>query len=108
MEKAQVKDVSLGIKHRYSADVVYSYQVDGVAFHGTRIRASDGEVDQRDGIERDLAGLTVGAPVAVYYNPNRKSLSLLRPGAGTQEWVSLFVPVLLFAIGVLAIKTGQR
>jgi hypothetical protein len=106
VERAEVKDINLGIKHRYRADVLYSYRVEGVAYHGSRIRASDGEVDQREGIESDLTGLKVGAPVAVYYNPVKRSESVLQPGVRTQEWIVLFIPVIMFALGVLAIRKG--
>jgi hypothetical protein len=104
LEKSEVKDISLGPRRRYEADVLYSYHVAGVAYQGNRVRMSDGEVDQREAIEDLLKDLVVGNRVAVYYDPKRKSQSVLRPGAGFQEWFLLLVPVGIFVWGVITMR----
>ena len=108
LEKAEVKDVGLPLHPRYQADVEYSYRVDGVAYHGHRIRASDGEVEYREAVEDELKGLIAGQPVSVYFDPERKSRCVLRIGARYQEWALLLVPVGIFVWGILIIRKVVR
>lgn len=88
---------------RYSSDVSYAYAVNGRNYVGTRVRASDGEIPDRRAVERELAGFAVGQRVRVYYDPADPSRSLLRVGAGLQEYVLLVVPVLMLGGGVLVL-----
>ena len=104
LEKAEVKEIGLGLPRRYGADVLYSYQVSGVNYRGKRVRISDGEADRREAIEDKLRGLVAGEPVTVYYDPERKSKSVLQPGVGFQEWFLLGIPVVMFAIGAFGIR----
>lgn len=93
---------------RYFADVAYQYQVAGRTYNGTRIRTSDGEYQVRDGAEQAIRGLTQGQQVPVYYNPDNASQSVLRIGAGFQEYALLAVPVALFAMGIFAFRRFWR
>jgi hypothetical protein len=85
----------------------------GGEFTGHRIRASDGEYGSRDGAVRAIQGLAPGQRVAVYFDPDEPARSVLRPGAGSQEYIQLLVSVVMFSLGfalVLALwrSRGQR
>jgi hypothetical protein len=106
-------DVGTTIVGRSYADLSYSYKVGGREFTGHRIRASDGEYGSRDGAVRAIQGLAPGQRVAVYFDPDELARSVLRPGAGSQEYIQLLVSVVMFSLGfalVLALwrSRGQR
>jgi len=86
---------------RYFANVAYTYRVGSQEFTGSKIRASDGECNIRDGAVQAIRGLTVGQTVTVFYNPSNPRQAMLQVGAGFQEYAMLFIPVLMFSIGVL-------
>ncbi len=85
---------------RYFADVRYNYRVGANEFTGSRIRASDGEFDVRDGAEQAIRGLSVGQAIPVFYNPTDPKQALLKPGVGFQEYALLLVPFIMFGFGV--------
>lgn len=59
--------------------IVYTYEVDGRQYRGTRYSAFD--VSTNSGAWRDVAAkLPVGAPVRVYYDPNDPSDAIIHPG----------------------------
>jgi hypothetical protein len=99
--KAQVGETGVG---RYFADVAYTYRVGDAVFTGSRIRASDGEYNIRDGAVQAIDNLTVGKQVPVYYNPASPRQSVLQAGAGFQEYVLLLVPVGMFVTGVWSFR----
>jgi hypothetical protein len=101
LTKVEVGETEVG---RYYSDVTYLYQVGERQFTGSRIRASDGEYNIRDGAVQAIDGLTVGAPVSVFYNPTNPQQAVLRPGAGVVEYLLLLVPVVMFAIGVWLLR----
>ena len=105
LTKAEVRDTGVG---RYCADVAYLYRVGANEFTGSRIRASDGEYNFRDGAVQALGALKVGQIVPVYYNPAEPRQSVLRPGAGFQEYILLLVPIVMFAIGIWAYRLLWR
>lgn len=97
LTKSQVGDRGAG---RYFADVAYTYRIGASEFVGSKVRASDGDYNIRDGAVQMIRGLAVGQPVTVYYDPSNPRKALLRPGAGFQEYALLFVPLMMFGIGV--------
>ena len=105
LTRAEVLRNELG---RFRADVTYSYKVTNEAFTGTRIRASDGEYDNRDGAVQAIRGLIPNQQVQVYYNPADPRRAVLRPGVGFQEYALLFIPVLMSAIGAYAFSKLWR
>lgn len=88
---------------RFQADVSYTYTVDGRNLVGSRIRASDGEFNVRDGAVQALQGLAKGQQVNVYYDPSNPGYSLIQPGAGFQEYALLVVPFVMVGIGLTLI-----
>ncbi|MAS93836.1 MAG: hypothetical protein CMO55_11645 [Verrucomicrobiales bacterium] len=100
VERAEVIDLPFG-SHRI--DVRYRYRVGDEDFVGTRIRASDGEVDNREIAEDQISGLQSGEEVTVYYDPAIPESSFLRPGAGLQEYFLLFVPFAMLIWGLYKI-----
>ena len=87
---------------RYYADVAYNYEVDRRSYTGSRIRASDGEFDIRDGAVQAMRGLREGQQVMVYYNPADAAQSVLCAGAGLQEYALRALPVVMFTMGAVA------
>jgi len=76
--------------------VAYQYHVANRTYTGTRIRVSDSEYQIRDGAAQAIRGLTQGQRVPVYYNPDDVSQSVLRTGAGFQDYALLAVPIVNF------------
>jgi hypothetical protein len=95
--KAQVGSAGFG---RYFADVSYIYHIGGNDLTGTRVRASDGEYDGRDGAIQAIRGLSVGQTVLVFYDPSDPRQAVLRPGASFQEYALLVIPLLMFGSGL--------
>jgi hypothetical protein len=109
LTKAEVAEVGIG---RWRADVAYSYRVGRNEFTGSRIRASDGEYEIRDGAVQAMDGMNVGQRMSVFYKPSDPQQSVLRPGVGFQEYALLFVPVLMLGAGVASLyflrRSGRR
>jgi hypothetical protein len=105
LTKAQVIPAGVG---RFRAVVAYSYRVGAIDFNGSKIHASDGEFEFRDGAAQEIRGLIVGQPVTVFYNPSDPRQSLLRAGAGFQEYALLFVPIVMLGVGVVLFWRWQR
>lgn len=105
LTKAQVGETEVG---RYFADVAYTYRVGDAEFTGSRIRASDGEYNIRDGAVQSIRDLTVGEPLAVFYNPADPRQAVLQPGAGFQEYALLLVPLGLLAVGIWSLRLLWR
>jgi hypothetical protein len=106
LTRAEVDATAAG---RYRAGVSYTYNLNGAQYIGNRIRASDGEFGFREGAEQQIQGLEPGQSVEVHYDPADPSRSVLRAGAGFQEYVLLMVPPTLFSLGVfLMMHMRQR
>jgi hypothetical protein len=88
---------------RYRADVSYTYSVGGRNLVGTRIRASDGEYNVRDGAVQAIQGLAKGQQINVYYDPSNPTYCLIQPGAGFQEYALLVVPAVMLGIALTLI-----
>jgi len=101
LTKAKIGETGFG---RYVADVAYTYRVGDNDFVGSRIRASDGEYNIRDGAVQAIRGLAVGQTVQVYYSPSDPGQAVLRTGAGFQEYALLLVPVLMFGFGLWSFR----
>ncbi len=97
LQKVAVREDSV---NRYFAEVAYTYSVNGQEYTGSRISASDGEYNVRDGAVQAIAGLQTGKTVDVHYNPTNPNHSVIRAGAGFPEYFLLFLPVGIFAVGV--------
>jgi hypothetical protein len=98
--RASVGTTAIG---RYFPDVSYSYRVNGREYLGTRVRASDGESNIRDAAEQTIHDLAPGMRKRVYYDPDDPARSVLRTGAGYQEYGLLLVPVLITTVGIRSV-----
>lgn len=105
IQKVAVRETSVS---RYYADVSYTYSAAGRDYTGTRISASDGEYNVRDGAVQAIHGLHVGQGVTVYYDPSNPSQSVIRAGAGFTEYVLFCVPIAFFAFGIYAFRQLLR
>jgi hypothetical protein len=92
----------------YYPDVLYSYGVGGRDFIGHRIRTRDFDYNVRDGAAQAIEGLAPGQRVAVHFDPSDPAQSVLRPGAGPQEYLLLIVPTLMLVIGLAGIRSLLR
>jgi hypothetical protein len=84
----------------YSPTVVYAYMVDGVDYQGTDIacapRISTGDGDYA---RRCVARYPVGAPVAVYYDPDEPTTAVLEPGLSGKSFVPVVFGLYFAAFG---------
>ena len=103
--RAEVGETAVG---HYFADVAYAYRVGDTEFTGSRIRASDGESNIRDGAVQAIGDLKVGKQLSVFYNPSNPRKALLEPGAGFQEYMLLLVPAGMFVVGLWAFRLLWR
>ncbi|MBX3434903.1 MAG: DUF3592 domain-containing protein [Pirellulales bacterium] len=102
MRRAEVRRLPLG---KYEVDVSYDYSINDTLYIGSRICASDGQHKYHSDAEYQLRGLHVGKLVTVHYDPTSPSRSVLRAGAGFQEYVLLIVPFMCFGMGLRRLKT---
>ncbi|MGQ1908686.1 DUF3592 domain-containing protein [Marinifilum sp. RC60d5] len=88
-------------KTMYSADIEYSYEVEGVNYTGSRISSVESSTSSYSEVEKDLNKYRVGEVVSVYYNPKIQSISMLEPGAGFLTYVITYGPLLFCFVGLL-------
>ncbi len=108
LTRTQVLEGELG---RYYTDISYTYNIGNDQFIGTRIRTSDGQYNVHNGEVQAIAGLIEGNTVTVYYNPSDPAQSVLKNGVSPEEYVLLFIPLVMLGFGVLIFwrlhKSGQ-
>ena len=92
----------------YYADVSYSYEAGGREFTGHRIDRSNFGYSGRDGAAQAIQGLAPGRSVAVHFDPSDPAQSVLRPGAGAQDYLLLLVPIIMISIGLAGIRSLLR
>ena len=87
------------VSGHYIADVSYRYDVGGITYTGTKIRASDGQYSDEGEAAQAIQGLSPEQVVQVSYNPANPTQSFLRPGAGAPEYAMLCIPFIMFGVG---------
>jgi len=94
----------------YSLSVAYEYVVDGVPYHSTRIsvrQASGASLPDEElwrGIDAAKRWYHEGDKVTVYYDPDKPSYAVVKPGADAPD--DLVLP-LIFATFVWAMILGS-
>jgi len=84
----------------YTPRVVYTYAVDGVSYHGERIRVgAQTFVSSRRKVEQELARYPVGGEVRVYYNPQNPAEALLEPGVPSRA--TLIVGIVFLTVALM-------
>ncbi len=75
----------------YSVEMEYSYEVAGIAYHGTTYRHGFGR-SSRKFAEPLVQAFFPGQPVEVYFNPSDPSDAALQPGiGGTDLFIAMFM-----------------
>lgn len=85
----------------YSANIEYTYDVQGVNYTGNRISSFESSTNSYSEVEKDLNKYRKGEVVSVYYNPKAQSISMLEPGAGFLTYVITYGPLLFCFVGLL-------
>lgn len=85
-------------RYKYTPQVNYSYQVNGVTFQSHRIGPPVFTTDSDSDARRVIAPYSGKRNVTVYYSPSDPSRALLEPGLA---WGSVFIPGLGGCFAVL-------
>ena len=64
----------------YSADVRYTYSVNGQQYENTMITMMDGSTSMRSSVQNTVHKYRAGTTVTVYYKPDDPAFALLEPG----------------------------
>ena len=83
----------------YSADVRYTYLVNGTQYSSGRVSLGDSSTNSSSGKEEIVRRYPMGSQVIVYYDPSRPEDALLEPGAA-------FITHIPFAFGLLCVFAG--
>lgn len=84
----------------YSANVEYTFSVDGNDYSGHRISFGEYASADRAEAERFLIPYREGQNVAVYYDPDSHRKAVLEPGLHGYPWLFLLPGVLFSALGI--------
>lgn len=84
----------------YRPDVVYSYAVAGVQYHGDKVSSMSTNTDSV--ARRVAARYPVGTKLQVHYNPDNPGESAIDPRLPLAFWLFYLVPIGILAIGYLA------
>lgn len=88
----------------YRPEVIYSYAVAGVEYHGDKVSVS-GVSTNLDGVARRVAArYPVGTELQVHYNPDNPGESAIDPRLPLAFWLFYLVPAGVLAIGYLAAR----
>lgn len=87
----------------YSAEVIYSYQVNGQTFTGSKVSFGDYSSSSPSDAEEVVNRYPAGKAVKVHYNPQDYRQAVLEPGFSTGLWIPLgvgtvFILVALFLV----------
>jgi hypothetical protein len=83
----------------YSADVRYSYTVNGTQYSSGQVSLGDSSTSSSGGMEEIVRRYPLGSQVIVYYDPAKPGNALLEPGAA-------FITHIPFAFGLLCVFAG--
>jgi len=83
----------------YTAEVHYSYSVNGVRHTSDRVTPGDSSTSRASSKQEIVGRYPAGARVPVYYDPDRPQSALLEPGP-------VFITYIPFIFGLLAIVAG--
>ncbi|MBN1313678.1 MAG: DUF3592 domain-containing protein [Anaerolineae bacterium] len=64
----------------YSADVLYTYNVNGEQYENTMITMMDGTTSMRNSVQKTVSKYRTGTTVTVYYKPDDPAYAILEPG----------------------------
>lgn len=89
-------------KTMYSADIDYSFMIDGKEYSGERITLNGNATSTSSvrEVKKDLQKYPVGAKVDVYYDPELPNNAVLKPGADFFTYVIKYAPFLVGLLGI--------
>ncbi|MBI1650442.1 DUF3592 domain-containing protein [Hyphomicrobium sulfonivorans] len=88
---------------QYIANIAYSYDVDGKAFAGNRVRFGN-YAGAKEKADADVARFASGTPVDVFYNPLKPEAATLEPGTSGHSVAGLVVAItgaILVVVGLI-------
>jgi Protein of unknown function (DUF3592) len=92
----------------FDPHVTYAYVVDGESYFGQIVRSGGFDYGDRARAEAKLAVYPVGAVVAVRYDPNRPSRSVLESGGGGDSWLLVGAGIAMGGVGVYLLVVTLR
>ena len=91
---------------RYRPVIKYAYEVDGVPYQSDALGFGfndffgDGVFSSRQNAEAFAAGYRPGEPVTVWYDPQRNSSAVLKPGINKGHIATMMFGILFIGFGV--------
>ena len=73
----------------YSADIEYTYNVNGEEYSSKKIKWVDHNSNNKTHHQKKVDSYAKGQVVEVFYNPRKPSIGLLEPGFGTGNFIAL-------------------
>lgn len=90
---------------KYGTTIVYKYQVDGQEYQADIVSYDEIATRQRSKAEGVLANFPVGSTHKIYYKPSNPKVAVLKPGMSGQSYAIPVIGVVVFILGVLALKS---
>jgi hypothetical protein len=87
----------------YGVTLQYAYSVSGQEFQGTRRTFANVRTGSRRRTESILLRYPQGGSVAVYYNPEDPSSSVLEPGVTWVNYLLLAFAIILLLVGIAGV-----
>ncbi len=94
---------SLRLGPNYKPRVEYAYAIGGVTYRGDQLRFDDDPYAFRSSATSRLVGYAPGASIAVYYDPDDPSNSVLKPGSEWRTYSSIFFFAAWLILGLAAL-----
>jgi hypothetical protein len=86
----------------FSAEVGYSYLVAGECYEGSRLAFRAEDSGDYSKLVEAMSGVTAGRKHRVYYSPKYPSLSVLKPGTSSANYVLLVAGVVVMLLALYA------
>ncbi len=85
----------------YSADIHYSYMVEGEEYNGAGITNADASTSVQSSVKKDLKRYPKGKIVDVYYDPDFPEISVLEPGINFWNGLLFKIPFVFMFLGAI-------
>lgn len=89
----------------YSADIEYTYNVNGEEYSSKKIKWVDHNSNNKTHHQKKVDSYAKGQVVQVFYNPRKPSVGLLEPGFGAGNFIALIFFVLGLGSMTLLLST---
>ncbi len=98
---SEIESHTSGGKKMYSADVHYSYTIEGKQYIGAGITNADASTSVSSSVKKDLEKYPKGEIVEVFYDPDFPEISVLEPGINFWSGLLFKIPFVFIFLGVV-------